>query len=322
MVSPPLDCGEIMKVGVIGAGAVGSACVLSLVLRGSAREIVLVNRNRKRADGVVTDAQYGAVLSPVVDLRSGEYSDLAGASLVMITAGANEKGGGATDRSDPAGRLRLLAANADVYKQIVPQIRAAAPDALILVVTDPPDPLADVVRSLGHQKVLSTGTYLDTLRFRFHLARRLNVHPASVNALVLGEHGTSSVFLWSSASVGGRPVMELLGQKEREEIEREVRYANITIIEGIGASQYGIGMVCARIAEMVLRDERAVIPIGSYHKKFGVTLSLPGIVGREGLTQTIEPAMTGAEQQLLQRSAQAIREALRQLEQGPTARSA
>jgi L-lactate dehydrogenase len=299
-----------MKVGIIGAGAVGSACFLSLVMRGAAREIVLVNRNRKRAEGVVTDVQYGAVLSPAVTLRAGDYGDLAGSSLVMLTAGVNEKTGGATDRSDPQGRLRLLEKNTEVYKQIVPEIRRAAPEALTLVVTDPPDPLADVVRLLGHDRVLSTGTFLDTQRFRFHLGRRLKVNPAGVNALVLGEHGTSSVFVWSSGRVGGKPLRELLDENAQKEIEREVRYANITIIEGIDASQYGIAMVCARIAEIILRDEREVVPIGKYQPKFGVTLSLPGILGRDGVSQILEPELSPTEQHGLNRSAEKIKEAL------------
>ena len=307
-----------MKVGIIGAGAVGSACLLSMVMRGSAREVVLVNRDRKRAQGVVTDVQYGAVLSPPIAVRDGDYSDLTGSSVVMITAGVNEKGGGATDRSDPVGRLRLLDANAAIFQDIVPQIHQFAPDALILVVTDPPDALADVVRMLGHERVLSTGTSLDTLRFRFHLGKRLNVSASDVEAVVLGEHGTSSVFLWSSARVGGKKVLDLLGESQtaqtvREELEREVRYANITVIEGIGASQYGIGMVSARLTEMVLRDERAVIPIGCYNPTFGVTLSLPSVVGREGVHRLIEPEMSAAEQQGLQSSAEAIKAALSRL---------
>jgi L-lactate dehydrogenase len=307
-----------MKVGIIGAGAVGSACFLSLVMRGSAREVVLINRDRKRAQGVVTDVQYGTVLSQPIVVRNGDYTDLAGSAVVMITAGVNEKGGGATDRSDPMGRLRLLEANAAIFQDIVPKIHLSAPDALILVVTDPPDALADVVRLLGHERVLSTGTSLDTLRFRFHLGKRLNVSASDVDALVLGEHGVSSVFLWSSARVGGRNVLDLFGespspQTVREELEREVRYANITIIEGIGASQYGIGMVCARLTEMVLRDERAVIPVGCYNPKFGVTLSLPSVVGREGVHRVIEPEMSDAEQQGLQRSAEAIKSALSRL---------
>ena len=181
-----------MKIGIVGAGAVGSACLLSVVMRASAREVVLVNRNRKKAQGVVTDIQYGATLFPPIDVREGDYSDLAGASVVMITAGVNEKGGGATDRSDPAGRLRLLEANTAVFQEIVPKIRNAAPDTMILVVTDPPDALADVLRRLGHDRVLSTGTSLDTLRFSLHLARRLKVGATDVDAFVLGEHGTSS----------------------------------------------------------------------------------------------------------------------------------
>jgi L-lactate dehydrogenase len=307
-----------MKVGIIGAGAVGSACFLSMVMRGSAREVVLVNRDRKRAQGVVTDVQYGAVLSPPITLRDGDYSDLAGSSVVMITAGVNEKGGGATDRSDPVGRLRLLHANAAIFQDIVPQIHQFAPDALILVVTDPPDALADVVRMLGHERVLSTGTSLDTLRFRFHLGQRLNVSASDVEALVLGEHGASEVFLWSSARVGDRKVLDLFGESQtaqtvREEIEREVRYANITVIEGIGASQYGIGMVSARLTEMILRDEGAVIPIGCYNPTFGVTLSLPSVVGREGVRRVLEPEMSAAEQQGLLRSADAIKAALSRL---------
>jgi L-lactate dehydrogenase len=289
-----------------------------MVMRGSAREVVLVNRDRKRAKGVVTDVQYGAVLSPPITLRDGDYSDLAGSSVVMITAGVNEKGGGATDRSDPVGRLRLLDANAGIFQDIVPQIHHFAPDAMILVVTDPPDALADVVRLLGHERVLSTGTSLDTLRFRFHLGKRLNVSASDVEALVLGEHGASEVFLWSSARVGGEKVLDLFGESQtaqtaREEIEREVRYANITVIEGIGASQYGIGMVSARLTEMILRDEEAVIPVGCYNPAFGVTLSLPSVVGREGVRRVLEPEMSAGEQQGLQRSADAIKAALSRL---------
>src|SRR5271157_2298450 len=200
-----------MKVGIVGAGQVGSACFLSMVMRGSAREVVLVNRDRKRAKGVVTDVQYGAVLSPPMTLRDGDYSDLAGSSVVMITAGVNEKAGGATDRSDPAGRLRLLDANVTVFESIAPQLVKAAPDAVILIVTDPPEPLIDVTRHLvGHDRVIGTSTYLDSLRFRVHLAERFAVSPSCVEAYVVGEHGTSSVFLWSSARIGGMRVADAL----------------------------------------------------------------------------------------------------------------
>jgi L-lactate dehydrogenase len=185
------------------------------------------------------------------------------------------------------------------------------------VATDPPDPLADIARGLAHHdRVLSTGTYLDSMRFRVHLGEQLGVSPASVDAMVLGEHGTSQVYLWSSARVGERPVLDVLAQRDlpindfRRSIERDVRYANIAIIEGNGASQYGIGMVSARIAEIVVRDERAIIPIGCYNPAYGVTLSLPAIVGRPGVLQTLEPAMSDEERQALQHSADTLKSAL------------
>jgi L-lactate dehydrogenase len=306
-----------MKIGIIGAGAVGSACLTACVQRRIAHEIVVVNRDRKKARGLVTDVQYGAVLFPGTEIRDGDYADLQGAALIMITAGVNEKTGGATDRSDPAGRLRLLDTNVGVYKDIVPHLHAASPEAIVLVVTDPPAPLADAVRKLGQDRVLSTGTYLDSLRFKFHLGRGLNVDPASVDAQILGEHGTSAVFVWSSATIGARPVRECLSQSSsqswdefRRDIEQQVRFANIAIIEGIGASQHGIGIVSARIAEIILRDERTVIPIGTYQAQYGVTLSLPSVLGRSGVAQILEPAMSANEREGLQRSAETLKAAV------------
>jgi len=307
-----------MKVGLIGAGAVGSASLLSIVMRGSACEIVVVDRNHQRAKGVVADLQYGATLSPAVVLRPGDYSDLADAVLVIITAGINEKAGGATDRSDPRGRLKLLEANAAIYRDIVPRVVAVAPQALLLVVTDPPDPLADLTRRLaGHSHVLSSGTFLDTLRFRFHLAQRMQVSPRDVAAQVVGEHGTSQVFLWSSARVAGTPALAAIAgeapQEFRQHVEQEVRYANITIIEGTGASQLGIGMATARIVEAILRDERAVIPIGSFNPSYGVTLSLPSVLGHQGVTRILEPEMSEDEKNALRHSAEVLKNALAQL---------
>ena len=312
-----------MKVGIVGAGGVGSACLLSLVMRGTACQVVVLDKNQERAKGVVADLQYGATLSPAVQLRAGDYPDLADAVLVIITAGINEKAGGATDRSDPAGRLKLLDTNAGIYRDIVPKVVAVAPQALMLVVTDPPDPLADLARQLaGHERVLSTGTFLDSLRFRLHIARRLKVNPLYVEAQVVGEHGTSQVFLWSSARIAGTSISGLLehsGQTAdafRRSVEQDVRYANITIIEGTGASQLGIGMVTARIAEAILRDEQAVIPVGSYNPKYGVTLSLPSVLGRHGVSQIFEPEMSEEERQGLQRSADILRNAVARTTQG------
>src|SRR3989441_13360626 len=181
-----------MKVGIIGVGAVGSACAIALMQRGSAREIVLLDRTRARARAVALDMRYGAPVSPTADVRDGSYDDLNGADLVMITAGVNEKSGGATDRSDAEGRLKLLDANAAAYREIVPKVVAAAPDVVLMVVSDPPEPLADLTRYLAkHDRVVSTGTVIDSLRFRVHLGERLGLNPASVEAMAIGEHGTS-----------------------------------------------------------------------------------------------------------------------------------
>ena len=302
-----------MKIGIIGSGAVGSACLMASVLRGSAREIVVLDKNQKRARAVAMDIGYGAPLASVVDIRDGDYPDLAGAELVAIAAGINEKSGGATDRRDPAGRLKLLETNVGVYRDILPRLSQVAPEALILVLTDPPDPLADLVRAAGFTRVLSSGTYLDSLRFRHHIAGRLNLAPTSVEADVLGEHGTSEVLMWSSARVGTAPVLDLMERSGgdplelRRAIEHDVRYANIAIIEGNQASQFGIGIVSARIVEAVLRDERVVIPVGSYNATYGVTLSMPSVVGRAGVLRILQPSMSEEEHQALQRSAERLR---------------
>lgn len=306
-----------MKLGIVGTGNVGCAIALAAVARSSAREIVLVNRTRRTAEAVATDIRYGTPLFPKVDIRDGDYDALTGAGVVLITAGINEKTGGATDRDDPRGRLRLLDKNAAIYRDIVPQIVRAAPKAVLVVVTDPPDPLADIAREVaGHDRVLSAGTFLDSLRFRVHLGKHFSVDPKHVEAQVIGDHGTSQVFLWSSATIGGIRLPPFLEERVeklddlRTQVENEVRYANITIIEGHDASQYGIGIVSARIAEMVLRDERTVIPIGSFQHTFGVTLSLPSIVGRVGVISVLHPDLSAEERSALERSAESLRKAL------------
>ena len=306
-----------MKLGIIGTGNVGNAIALAAVARGSAREIVLVNRTRKVAEAVATDLHYGIPLGPRIDISDGDYDALNGAGVILITSGVNEKTGGATDRSDAQGRLRLLEKNAAIYRDIVPKIVSAAPQAVLVAVTDPPDPLADIARMIAaHDRVLSTGTFLDSLRFRVHLGMHFGVDPACVEAQVIGNHGTSQVFLWSSARIAGVPLARLLQERRgslddlRAKVENDVRYANITIIEGHDASQYGIGIVSARIAEMVLRDERSAIPIGSYQREFGVTLSLPSVVGRGGVTAVLPLDLSAEERDGLRKSTENLRTAL------------
>ena len=309
-----------MKVGIIGAGAVGSSCAKSMILRGSCHEIVLLDSNNKRANGVAFDLSHGAVLCPSTYIRAGDYKDLAGASIVVITAGVNERKGNAIDRKDPKGRLRLLGKNAKIYDKIIPRLKSVTANAIILVVTDPPDPLADIVRR--HTKsnpILSSGTFLDTLRFRLQLAQKLDCHPLSVDALVLGEHGTSQVYVWSSAQIGGIPIQEHISRRRlnqaqfRSEVEEAVKFANIKIIEGTRASQHGIGVVIARLVEAMLRNERLVAPIGVFSEKYSVTLSLPTVIGRGGVLKVLDPVLSVQESKALVNSAKVIATALADL---------
>jgi L-lactate dehydrogenase len=304
-------------VGIVGVGAVGQACAFALVLRGSCRKLVLVDRAAARATAVAADLRYGTPLSPTIEIGAGDWGDLAGAAVVLICAGVNEKGGNATDRDDARGRLKLLDTNAAVYEEVVPRIVAAAPEAVLVAVTDPPDPLADLTRKLArHDRVLSTGTTIDTLRFQVHLAAALDVHPSAVEALVVGEHGTTEVMLWSSVRVGGTPLAEALALRDRqrsvdelrEQVEREVRFANITIIEGNDASQFGIGVACARITEAILGDERVVMPVAAYRKRYGVTVGLPTVVGRAGPAGELEPSMSDDERSGFERSVATLRD--------------
>jgi L-lactate dehydrogenase len=308
-----------MKVGIIGAGAVGTACLMAILGRGAAHEIVVLDQNEQRVRGVVTDMQYGTPLCPPVRLIAGDYPDLIGSGLIILAVGINEKAGGAMDRNDPAGRLRLLGANARTIADIVPKIVNAAPDATLMVITNPPEPLTELARRCaGHDRVISSGTYIDTLRFRFYIARQLNVHPDQVDAQVVGEHGNSRVLLWSSARVAGASVLEMIPASEaaafKVNVESQVRNANITIIEGTGASQYGIGMAAGRLVEAITRDEHAVFPLGCHVPEYGITLSVPTVLGRSGVVRILKPVMSNDERAALEGSAATLRAAFARLE--------
>lgn len=307
-----------MKVGIIGAGFVGAACAKAMLLRGSCDHIVLNDINTAKAKGLANDLSHGELLCPATRIEAGPISQLSGAQVVVITAGINERSGNAIDRSDKRGRLLLLPRNTEIYRQIIPQIAEVVPEAVMLVVTDPPDALADVARLLmKNGKIVSSGTFLDSLRFRFQIARRLNCRAASVDANVIGEHGTSQVYVWSGARVGGERVLDLAESSRLDpvrfcvEVEESVKYANIEIIEGTGASQHGIGIVTARLVEAMLRDEKFVAPVGKYQPQFGVTLSLPSIIGALGVTEVLVPTLEEAESNALAASAEVLRDAVK-----------
>lgn len=323
-----------MKVGIIGTGYVGTACAKAILLRGSCHEIVLIDlpERGQHTRGVRNDLSHGAPLCPAARLKVGDYADLHDASVVVITAGINEKTGQAIDRANPWGRQLLLPRNAAEYRKIVPKIVEHTRHSPIVVVTDPPDTLADVAReevrkSGTDNPIISTGTYLDSLRFCIQIAERLQCAPSSVDAYVVGEHGKTQVYLWSSARIGGIPLSSLIPTTYsdvtdfRRDVESRVIDANIDIIDATDASQHGIGMVTARIVEAILRDERLVAPVGTWHEEFGVTMSLPSIIGSQGVVQVLRPPAASTEDERreedqLRASAAYVAEALQRYRSG------
>lgn len=295
-----------MKIGVIGAGTLGSACLMSLATRACAREIVLIDKNQEKAETVANDIQYAASLSSKVLIKAGDYSNLADAVLVIVASDIHE-----VEKQEHI--------NIAIYKEVIPLIVAIAPMAIILITNDQPDLIADLSRDYaGASRVLSIGTFLDTLRFRFHLSRQFKVNPMYVDAYVIGEYGSSSIFLWSLANIGGVPVNELLQQQGvneqnfHEEVERHIRCANIIGMDGISA--YGMGMAAARIAEIILQDEQVIIPIGSYQEKYGVTLSFPSKLGWTGVSAVYEPHLSIEERCALQKSVDILKQTLLELD--------
>lgn len=341
-----------MKAGIIGAGFVGAACAKSMLLRGSCHEIVIHDiwttevtdsttgekRTVRKDEGLAIDLSHAALLCPSTRLKHGAYDDMRDAGVIVITAGKNEKQGNAIDRADERGRLNLLQDNARTYHEIMDAMDGTIPQEVpLLVVTDPPDPLAKIAQDRRPgSPVISAGTYLDTLRLQWQIARWLSrdpstervrhdriVSPESVHAIVIGEHGTSQVYVWSSARIAGRPVLDIAEDYGwdratfRAKVTEQVKYANIDIIEGTGASQHGIGVVTARLVEAILRDEGFIAPVGTYHEDLGTTLSRPSIIGREGVRRVLELPLDDEESIQLQRSARVIREALDELDSTP-----
>jgi L-lactate dehydrogenase len=305
------------RIGIIGAGAVTAATIASLIApTGLDPEIIVVNRTHARAVGLAEDFTYAAAATSRARVRAGHYEDLAGADLVIITAGVNEKDGGATDRSDDQGRRRLIPANARAYADMIGELREVDPTATVLVVTDPPDPLAALARRLAPgMTILSSGTTIDSLRFRYRIGQELGVPASAVDAVVLGEHGTSAVYAWSTARVGGRRVLDLIEESGEDvetvqsRIREAVTYSNISIIEGIGASQHGIGAVVGQITEAIADDSHAIMPVASYREEYGTFVGLPTVLGRGGAVRVLVPELTPQEQEQLDASAAILREA-------------
>lgn len=305
-----------MKIGIVGAGAVGGAAAYALINQGIGSEIVLVDRNAALAEAQQLDLLHATPYCHPLRIRCGGFEDLHGSALVILAAGVSQAPGET--------RTQLLGRNAAVFRAIVPPVVHHAPDCILLVATNPLDVMTHVamrVSGLPPARVIGTGTLLDSARFRALLAQRLNVATDSVHAHVLGEHGDSEVLVWSGAQVAGLPLQRFaalrdvpLDETAMTDIDTGVRRAAYRIIDGKGATCYGIGAALAMLARCVLFDEKRVLTVSTHWDNIGgvpdVTLSMPVQVGADGASFHVPPALTGQEQQALARSAQAIRDGL------------
>lgn len=311
-----------MKVGIVGAGMVGSSAGFAMVMRGAASEVVLVDQNHALAEAQAQDILHATPFAHPVRVWAGGYDDLEGAGVVVLAAGVGQKPGET--------RLELLGRNAAVFADIVPRVLKAAPQAVLLVATNPVDVMTDVatrLSGLGPERVIGSGTILDTARFRALLGEFLGLSPKSIHANVLGEHGDSEVLCWSSASVGTSAIEAIaagagtpLTDRDRAAIDQAVRGAAYRIIAGKGATWFGIGGGIARIVQAVAADERTVLTVSTLTPGFeGVTdvaFSLPRVVGAGGAVQTLLPDLSDDERRALRRSAEILKTAAEGLRRG------
>jgi L-lactate dehydrogenase len=311
-----------MKVGIVGCGMVGATSAYALVMSGVGREIVLVDLNRARAEAEANDIFHAVPFAHPLTIRAGDYPDLAGARVVVIAGGVAQKPGET--------RLHLLQRNADVFRQIVPAVLRHASKTVLLVVSNPVDIMTHLAAHFAaefgvpHTRVIGSGTTLDTARFRTLLGRHFDVDSRHVHAYVLGEHGDSEVLVWSQAAIAGLELDEFakvhgkpLTAAQRQEIEENVRRAAYHIIAGKGATYYGIGSAVARIVDVLLHDQRAILTvctrIAGVPGCDGVTLALPHLVGGHGALATIPLSLNAMEAEALRRSAGILREAIESL---------
>jgi L-lactate dehydrogenase len=311
-----------MKIGIIGAGFVGSTAAYALVMQGIGREIVLVDINDQRSSAEADDIFHAVPFSNPVEVRSGGYDDLRGCRVIVLAAGTNQKPGET--------RLQLLERNAAIFHEIVPKTLNAAPDAVLIVATNPVDVMTHLTaryaaeRGVPSQRVFGSGTTLDTARFRSLLSRHLGVDARHVHAYVLGEHGDSEVLTWSLVSVGGMSLQQFSRQRGinidasvREDIDRRVRRAAYSIIAGKGATYYGVAGALARIVDVVLKDQRSILTVCTPATDLlgvrDVTVSLPHLVGGTGVIASFPPPLDEQEEVLLRSSAELIASVVRNL---------
>ena len=298
-----------MKIGIVGAGMVGASAAYAIALLGSAREIVLVDINAEMARAQAEDIAHALPFAARGNVRAGDYAALDGAAIVIIAAGVSQKPG--------ESRLDLLARNAEVSRAVVDATLSAAPDAVLLIASNPVDVMTGITTRLSGlpaTRVIGSGTILDTARFRHLIGQHLGVDPRSIHAYVLGEHGDSEVLAWSSAEVGALPLSEAAANMQapitdavRAEVDRGVRGAAERIIKGKGATFFGIGAGLARLVSAIGNDERSVHSVSILTPDVvGVAdapVSIPRVIGRAGVIADLMPELDAGETEALAASA-------------------
>lgn len=308
------------KIGIVGAGSVGTSLAYAGMIRGTATDIALYDLNTARVEAEALDLSHGQLFASDTRVEgSDDVAVLKDSDVILITAGAKQKPGQT--------RLDLAGANTEILKSLMPQLMEHAPHAIFVLVTNPCDVLtvvAQQITGLPRRQILSSGTVLDTSRLRWMIANEARVNTTSVHAYIIGEHGDSEFPVWSSASIGQVPLREweIDGRKpfteqRLAEMTDQVVNAAYKVIAGKGATNYAIGLSGIRIAEAILRDLRSVLPVSSiledFHGISGLALSVPSIVGRRGVEQPLAIPMGEHEEQQLRDSAQAMRKALTSL---------
>ncbi len=303
-----------MKVGIIGAGQVGSATAFALIMRGVARKIVLIDANEKRAEAEAMDIAHATPFAYANKIKAGKYEDLQGCEVIIITAGANQKNGET--------RIDLLGRNVKIFESIIPQVAKYAPNSILLIAANPVDIMTAVALKLSgfsKERVIGSGTILDTARFRTLLGYHLGISPKSVHANVLGEHGDSEVLVWSNGDGGTVQIEELarmnncpLTPEIKAKIDDCVRNAAYKIIDGKGATYYGIAGGLCRICQAITTNEYAILTVSSLHEDIegikDVCLSMPSVIGKRGIHSVIYPRLSESEHRDVKFSAEKIKE--------------
>ena len=311
------------KVSIIGCGNVGMRYAYALMIKGIVRKIVITDVDKNRLEGEVMDLSHGAPYLSPVEVVAGDYKDIAGSDLVVITAGRRQRPGQT--------RIELVKDNVEVYRNIVPQIMKYAPNAIILVVTNPVDILSYAAYKFSGKpvkKVIGSGTVLDSARFRFLIAKHCNVDARNIHAYILGEHGDTEFPVWSKAMIGGILFSDYCRVCDNRKdcrhdklyinkVFSEVRDSAYKIIEKKGETSYGIGLAMVRITQAILKDENAILPVSSLVEDYlgvnDVYLSLPAILNKNGIREVLKIDLNKKEQEDFKKSALAIKSVIKEV---------